>query len=60
MYGFLMSLIDKLYYKIAEPLYTRKFHCINCNHDYHVKGAMPNRTYFCIDCNMELFKDNDE
>lgn len=52
-----LGIIDKLFYKIAEPLYAVKFHCINCNHDFNVRGAMPLRTYFCPDCKMQLFKE---
>lgn len=47
--------IDQLFYSVSEKLYTVAYHCIGCNQDYRVKGAMPRRHYFC-ECGMEILK----
>lgn len=48
------ELLDKVFYSVSEKLYSVMYHCIECNQDYNIKGAMPKRHYFCDDCGMEL------
>ena len=47
---------DRFIYAITEKIYRRQYFCAGCDCDFWVKGAFPNRDYFCNDCGTELLK----